>query len=69
MHMSCFPLLQFWELTAYIIQCVESPLRNLREGDNYEDMCYSTPAFLFGQAYQGPNAGCVDWVCAVTVAH
>lgn len=40
---------------------VESPLGNLRSGDNWQDMCYSTPATLFGRSYNGPTAGCVDW--------
>jgi hypothetical protein len=60
-----FPLLVRVQKVTYIIQRVETPLGNLRSGDDPNDMCYSTPAVIHGQSYNGPNAGCVDWVCSV----
>ncbi|PPQ94981.1 hypothetical protein CVT25_005379 [Psilocybe cyanescens] len=38
----------------------EAPLENLHNGDNWEDMCSTTPANINGINYDGPTS-CVDW--------
>ncbi|PPQ95305.1 hypothetical protein CVT25_001036 [Psilocybe cyanescens] len=38
----------------------EAPLENLHNGDNWEDMCSTTPANINGVNYDGPTS-CVDW--------
>jgi hypothetical protein len=59
----CIPL----ELISRTIQRLESSIGGLRPDDDPMKMCLSTPAFIYGQNYNGP-VGCQYWVCIITIA-
>ncbi|KAH9478071.1 hypothetical protein JR316_0010308 [Psilocybe cubensis] len=39
----------------------EAPLENLQNGDNWQEMCSTTPAIINGVHYNGPTS-CADWL-------
>lgn len=48
-------------------QRIESHLEDLRGGDDWRDMCSTTPADFLHLHFDGPHM-CVDWVWFIFVA-